>query len=103
MNNFLKNWYLFVPVVLLFIAVGDLDYGYYEMLRIVITIFAIFFAFKLNSIQQKGWMLSMIAIAVLFNPIFPIYLEKSSWTVFDIISAVIFLVSSSVITGKDKE
>ena len=101
MNNLSKNWYLYVPAILLFIAVLNLPYGYYEMLRVVITIFAIFFAFKLNAIKQNGLMIVMIAIIILFNPISPMHLDKGSWMLLDIISAIVFLVSSSKISEKE--
>ncbi len=99
MDNLSKNWYLYIPAALLLIAILNLDYGYYEMLRIAITVFAVFFAFKLNAIKQNGLMLVMIAIIILFNPISPMSLNKGLWVLLDIISAVVFLVSSSKIIG----
>ena len=32
-----------------------------------------------------------IAIAILFNPIYPIYMDKSSWVIFDIICGIYYI------------
>lgn len=101
MNNLNKSWYLYVPTILLFIAILNLPYGYYEMLRIVITVYAAFFAFKLSAAKQNGLMLIMIAILILFNPISPMHLDKGLWMLLDIVSAVIFLVSLSRLSDSD--
>lgn len=100
MNNLAKNWYLYIPVALLLVAILNLPYGYYEMLRIVITVFAVFFAFKLSTIKQNGLMLIMIAIIVLFNPISPMHLDKGLWMILDVVSAIVFLISLSRISEK---
>jgi len=101
MNNLAKNWYLYIPVVLLFIAILNLPYGYYEILRIVITVFAAFFAFKLSTIKQNGLMLIMMVIIVLFNPISPMHLDKGLWMLLDVVSAIVFLISLSRISEKE--
>ena len=102
MNNLGKNWYLYIPVVLLLVAILNLEYGYYEMLRVVIAVFALFFAFKLNAIKQNGLMIVMIVIAIVFNPISPIHSEKGIWILIDIVSAIVFLVSSAKIIEAKK-
>ncbi|MGI6340803.1 MAG: DUF6804 family protein [Minisyncoccales bacterium] len=103
MKNIIKNWYLFIPIIMLLIAVGDLDYGYYQILRIVITIFAIIFIFLFKTLEQNVLMIIMIVIAILFNPIFPIYLDKDVWIILDFISSVLFLISTISIIKSDKQ
>lgn len=93
-NKITKNWYLLIPTLLLIIAVGDLDYGYYQILRIIITIFAIIFAFIFKDFKNNILTTIMIIIAILFNPILPIYLDKEIWVILDFISSIIFLISA---------
>ena len=90
-NKLLKNWYLFVPALLLLIGIADLDYSYYQVLRIAITIFAMISVFILKKYNKL--VVAMVAIAILFNPIIPFYLNKGIWIILDIITAVIFIIS----------
>lgn len=85
---------LFVPVILLLIAIGDLDYSYYEMLRIIISILAIVFAIIIRSFDNIPLMTIMIIVAILFNPLFPIYLNKDMWIVLDFICSILFIISA---------
>ncbi len=83
-------------MLMLLIATADLDYSYYQFLRIIICGISVFLAWyfiKLSFIWF-GWV-SMV-IAVLFNPIFPIFLDKSTWIAIDLICAVLFLASTAI-------
>lgn len=94
MNKIIKNWYLFIPTILLLIAVGDLDYGYYEILRIIVTIFATVFVYMFKAFENISLMIIMIIVAILFNPILPIHLDKDTWVFLDFISSILFLISA---------
>ncbi|MCK5413475.1 MAG: hypothetical protein KAI57_03825 [Candidatus Pacebacteria bacterium] len=37
------------------------------------------------------WFWGLIAIAILFNPLFPIYLDKATWGIFDVLTVVFFV------------
>ena len=76
---------------LLFIAVLNLPIQYYTFLRIIIFIGAIL---VIPAFIKKHLILVVTfgIIAVLFNPIIPIYLYvKDYWIPIDIISALLFL------------
>jgi hypothetical protein len=75
---------------LLLLAIAPLPYGYYQFLRIAITLIAGINAFHVY--HQKGqWpFLIFLGIAILFNPLLPIYLDKDSWTPIDLITAIFF-------------
>lgn len=75
--------------VLMLIAVGDNPYGYYQFLRIATIIIALFIAYivyKSDEENKAVWF--FVAVAILFNPFLPIYLDKSLWVVIDILVAV---------------
>jgi len=78
---------------LLFIGILELPYGYYILLRIVICILSVITAFISSESNSKSWMWLFGIIAILFNPIIPIYLEKEIWIVIDFIVAIIFIIS----------
>ena len=78
---------------LLLLSLAQMPMGYYTFLRIVITIAAITFAFKEYNASINLWVLVFSIIAVIFNPVVPVYLyEKRLWMPIDGSCAVLFLV-----------
>lgn len=84
-------WMWIVPIVLLFAAVERMPYGYYTLTRIVVCGFATLLAFVgwEDSLTSRAWSAFFCCIAVLFNPIIPIYLSRRTWYDFDVAVAVI--------------
>ena len=58
-----------------------LPYGFYNLLRI--SVFGIFVFIYFNQIKIKKFNLLNILIVILFNPFFPIHLEKEIWLAID--------------------
>ena len=82
-----------VPVVLLVVAVARLPYGYYTFTRIVTCGAAILIAivgFKDRPVVPV-WAVLMLVIAVLFNPILPIHLDRATWFYLDLGTAIVFI------------
>jgi hypothetical protein len=77
--------------VLLLIALGQHPYGYYTFLRWAVTAAAVVVASVAwkSTMQWVTW--PFVAIAILFNPIAPIYLTRQHWRPVDVICAVAFL------------
>jgi len=80
----------FIAAALLFIAIFNLPYDYYKFLRIVISIAAVISAIK--AFEEENILLTFIftLVLILFNPIYPIFLNKGVWMVIDIIVAILF-------------
>ena len=79
--------------ILLVAAVLHLPYGYYVFLRIVICGAAALIAVAGPTEEtQRGmaWTATFILIVVLFNPIMPIRLHRSTWFYLDLIAAGVF-------------
>ena len=90
MNNLNK-----IVTGLLLLAVLPLPYLYYQLLRIVITLSAAANAYKFYEDNQMAWVLVFGIIALIWNPIFPIYMDKSVWIILDFIGAGIFFFCGS--------
>lgn len=88
-------------VLLLLGILNVWPYGYYTILRWVICVVAIFNAVGFSKSKLTGWVLVFVALAFLFNPLFPVYLNKSSWVGIDLISAIIFFLSAYSIKNKE--
>ena len=81
----------FICAGLLMLAMADMPMGYYTFLRIVISIGAIVVITTDYEEGKNAWVIVFGIIAVLFNPIIPIYLhDKELWVMIDIIVAIIF-------------
>ncbi|MFA5431687.1 MAG: DUF6804 family protein [Candidatus Paceibacterota bacterium] len=94
MNNFIKeNWFKLLATILLFWALSDNSYGYYQFLRWIILIIGGYSAYLSNKDGKIGWTLIFAIIVILFNPLIPFYLSKGNWQLIDLISGILFLVS----------
>lgn len=90
----MKTW-LLVCSGMLFLGVADLPIGYYTLLRIVVTIGAVIVV--ANELEKgfNGWVITFGLIAILFNPLIPVYLhDKSAWVLIDLIVGALFLIKS---------
>jgi len=81
----------FVILILLF-GILNLPYNYYIILRIIVTGFSIYTCYLLQKKKKDFWFYVFIGIAILFNPILPIYLKKEIWIILDFLTAGIILV-----------
>ena len=82
-------WLWLVPVALLLAATAKLPYGYYTFTRIVVCASAAFIAVA-GWEASRFWSVPFGLLAILFNPIFPIYLHRGTWFYFDIAAAIAF-------------
>jgi len=67
--------------------------GYYTLLRFGVCSTCAYGAYYAWKLERTAWIWAMAAVAVLFNPIFPIYLQRDYWEVIDAVVAA-FLLSS---------
>lgn len=79
----------------LFIALSDgLPYGYFTFLRFVVCAVGAYLAYLIYEENKKSlWVWAFSGIAVLFNPIIPIYLQREQWTTIDLIVGIFFILS----------
>jgi len=92
----------FVAPGMLFWALAPHRYDYFTLLRLVVCIVAAYLTFQSYSQQKEEWAWIMGGITVLFNPIFPIHLNRELWSVIDIIVAIVLIVSFFFIKTKNK-
>lgn len=91
-----------IPVIygaaaLLAVAVLPLPYGYYQLLRLVATgvfAWAAIVAFRRG---RAGHGFGFAVLALLFNPVTPVYLSKVLWTPIDLGAALALVLSKEAI------
>jgi hypothetical protein len=73
------RWLLFLNAVLLGIAVLSLPYDYYTLLRLFtcpVLAYGAYLTYKLN---KSIWCWLLGTLAVLYNPVFRIHLQRETW------------------------
>ena len=95
-KNF-KKYLIILSVFMLFGAVAEWPYGYYIFLRWITCIASILVIFQAFGKSIDWAKVVFIIIAILFNPIAPIYLSRSTWIPLDIVIAIVFIFSIRII------
>jgi hypothetical protein len=94
---------LIISCLLLLIAIAPMPYGYYQFLRITITVVTGINAYDLYQKKQNNWLVAFVAIVILYNPIIVIHLDKAIWKPINIVTAVFFGVFALVKKHKDNK
>lgn len=85
--------FFILPIVIsaiLFISIAELPYGFYTFMRIVVPLLSaiyLFFAYDKTD-EFNLMMIPNILIVILWNPIFPVYMEKEAWVMVDAIFGI---------------
>lgn len=85
------------------VALADLPYGYYQLLRIVVTGVAIWVALACHA---RSWNISTAVfglVAILYNPLFKIHLERDVHEPVNIVVALLFAVTTFVFWKHDAQ
>ncbi|MFY0631181.1 MAG: hypothetical protein JXR05_12425 [Flavobacteriaceae bacterium] len=91
-----------ICVIILFVATLNLPIIYYMPLRTIVFIGA--FLYMIYYYKRLFVFMTFCLIAVLFNPIYPIYLYiKSYWIPIDIITGILFLLIAFYDVSKEKK
>lgn len=89
----IKKWCI-SSSILLGLAIFDWPYDYYVFLRFFVSIVAGFVAYAFFQSNNVLWGWVFVVVTYLFNPFFPVYLDKGQWVVIDIISSGLFFYAS---------
>ena len=89
-SRFIK-YFVILSILMLFGAIAEWPYGYYVLLRWITCITSILVAFQAFEKNIDWVKVVFIVIAILFNPLTPIYLSRSTWIPLDIITAIFFI------------
>lgn len=92
MQTDILRFVLLTNAIILFIAILQMPGGYYDFLRIAVTVGALLAIISEFKNGFNGWIVAFAILAVLFNPIEPIYLyKKSAWFLIDLLGGLTFL------------
>ena len=105
MDKFIQKRPQAIPCIIaaafLFMALLEWPYGYYQLLRLIVTGAAAWVAYIAYGAKKQWLMALFLIIALLFNPIAPIHLDREIWAVIDILCATGFV--CAVFWGKSSK
>jgi len=93
MNAWLRqHWLSLLAIVLLLGALAPLPYVYYQIMNWVVAIAALRIAY--HGYKYNEWLLwPFVAVAIVFNPIAPLYFTALVWQIADVVVALLFVAS----------
>lgn len=96
-KKYFMKYFIILTILMLFGAIAEWPYGYYSILRWITCITSILVAFQAFEKNIDWAKVVFIIIAILFNPLAPIYLSRSTWVALDIVTAIFFIFSIKII------
>ena len=84
-----------IPILMLFLAIFPLPYGYYTLLRVVVSFSSGVIGFN-EYIMKKSinnWVIVFWFFVLIYNPLIPFHLGKAIWTLINIIT-ILCLISN---------
>ena len=115
MNRSVKNEGILLGacvVALVIAAFTRMPYFFYVLLRVLICTTAVYLSTKRYQERRTPWVWTFCAIALLFNPVFPVRMTRADWRVSNILVAVFlagwtiyssFLAANTIRTAKMKK
>lgn len=88
----IPQWLLFVVALFCFIAIADLPYGFYILLRWVVFGVAIAASLHMQVNRRINWIWILGIVALIFNPFIPFHFPKNIWRFLDAVAGVSFFV-----------
>lgn len=72
-------------------------YGYYILLRIVVFAACAYLAFRAAEIEKTSWVWVLGVTAVIYNPIIRIHLNREIWSVVNIVTVIILILTFCIL------
>lgn len=69
------------------------QYEFYVVMRWAVTAMAIWMSVVAGSLKRAAWVVVFIPMALLFNPLIPVYATRQFWLPFDFAGFVLFWVA----------
>lgn len=94
--------YFVVPAAMALLALMDMPYGYYQLLRLVVAAASAFIAV---AAWQRGPHVAVIAfglLALTYNPVVPLHLKREIWEWVNIGTAAVFLGALAVLELRER-
>jgi len=84
-----------ILAILFFVCLADMPYGYYEFIRFIALAAFAWLSYKSYEEGSKGLCFMYAALAILFQPLFKIFLGRTLWNIVDVMVGI-FLIATII-------
>lgn len=70
-----------IPMAALGVALAEMPYGYYQLLRVLIFCVSCFLAYRSHEAHQQAWTWIFVGLAITYNPIIKLHLGAQVWPI----------------------
>lgn len=78
------------PILLLLIALLDMLYGYYQILRVIVFCSSAYISIQEKDCNGAFWLWAFVACALIYNPVFKLSLGKDIWPFANVAAAALY-------------
>jgi hypothetical protein len=78
-------------------------YGFYTFLRIAVCATAVWLAVEAYQFRKTPLAWVLAGLAVLFNPLVPIYMRRTQWRWFDFLALLVLAISVGIVRPRRAE
>lgn len=82
----------FIPIIALAVALLEMPYGYYVLLRLLVCGVCMYLATSEARVGRTKWAWVLGGFGVLYNPIFTLHLGRDLWSVVNVATIALFAV-----------
>jgi hypothetical protein len=78
---------MFTVLAAMFLIVaanGRHSYAFYILLRFIVTVGIVYWAWRVYEMELRGWVWIFAAVALLMNPFVPIRMHRTDWQPIDL-------------------
>jgi uncharacterized membrane protein len=72
-------------------------YLYQTLLRYLVGVTAIFLVIRADELNKSSWVWLWIAVAIVFNPIVPLYLAPQTQAIMSLACGLVFVLSARIL------
>ena len=83
------KWVIALPIAMMVVAYFDMPYGYYQFLRLVITVIAVWCLLKIYDGSLGIVTFALIAVAIIYNPIAVIHMTREAHQYVNVFTAIV--------------
>jgi hypothetical protein len=78
------------PILLLLIALVDMPYGYYQLLRVIVFCVSAYLAIQENERNGEFWLWAFVGCALVYNPVFKLSLGEEVWPFVNVATVALY-------------
>ena len=92
-----------IGTIVLLAGVALVDSDGYLVIQFIVAIFALIIGYFAWQAKQWWWIIPLVAIAVVWNPVFPITIDGDLWLILHYVAAIVFIAAGVLIKVRNED